>query len=153
MVAAHAEKPGQAVYWQMVIKNDLERIRKRFPLQSRAFHMRQTFGSQARAFLDKKGYRLSGETLDMFIEEFVRTELQAARQLEHNAGGDWREDPDAKRFAPPEVLANDGKVDAMDMFERYADEAQIDDKTRRSWRIKLKSLMTFVGHDDLANRT
>jgi hypothetical protein len=39
------------------------------------------------------------------------------------------------------------------MFERSADEAQIDDKTRRSWRTKVKSLMTFVGHDDLARLT
>jgi integrase len=152
-VAQHADKPGRPGYWQSVIQNDLERIRKRFPLQSRAFHMRETFGSQARAFLDRKGYRLSGETLDMFIEEFVRTKLQVARQLERNAGGDWREDPDAKRFASAEALADDGNVDAMDMFERYADEAQIDDKTRRSWRTKLKSLMTFVGHDDLARLT
>ncbi|WP_022720298.1 hypothetical protein [Rhodopseudomonas sp. B29] len=46
-----------------------------------------------------------------------------------------------------------GAVDAMDMFERYADEADLADKTRRSCRTKLKSLIELVGHDDLARLT
>src|ERR1700737_2277427 len=85
MIAAHSDNPGRAFDWQLMVKRDQERIAKRFPLKGRVYHMRETFGGEARAFLEKKGYRLSGETLDMFIEEFVRTKLQAAEQLVRNA--------------------------------------------------------------------
>ncbi|KWV60499.1 hypothetical protein AS156_29420 [Bradyrhizobium macuxiense] len=50
-------------------------------------------------------------------------------------------------------MVSDGKVDAIDMFERYADEAENDDKTRRLWRIKIRLLMSLVGHDGLARLT
>jgi hypothetical protein len=115
--------------------------------------MRQIFGAEVTAFLERKGYRLVGDTLDLFIEEFVFAKHLAAEQLLRNASHDWKEDPKAKDFAVPELLVSDGKVDAVDMFERYADEAQIDDKTRRSWRTKVRSLMTFVGHHDLSRLT
>ena len=85
MIAAHSDNPGRAFDWQLMVKRDQERIAKRFPLKERIYHMRETFGGEASAFLEKKGYRLSGETLDMFIEEFVRTKLQAAEQLVRNA--------------------------------------------------------------------
>ena len=48
---------------------------------------------------------------------------------------------------------NDGKVDAMEMFERYSNGAELSPKTRKSWKAKLKSLLDFVGHDDLARLT
>jgi hypothetical protein len=153
MVARHRDEPGEPLEWELVLKRDREKIAKRFPLQGRAFHMRQTFGAEARSFLERKGYHLAGDTLDLFIEEFVFAKHLAAEQLQRNASRDWKEDPKAKDFAEPEILVSDGKVDAMDMFGRYADEAQIDDKTRRSWRTKVKSLTSFVGHDDLARLT
>ena len=153
MIAAHSDNPGRAFDWQLMVKRDQERIAKRFPLKGRVYHMRETFGGEASAFLEKKGYRLSGETLDMFIEEFVRTKLQAAEQLVRNASFNYTDDPHAGRFAPPEVLKSDGKVAAIDMFEKYANEAQLDGKTRESWETKIKSLIAFVGHDDLARLT
>jgi hypothetical protein len=153
MIAAHSDNPGRAFDWQLMVKRDQERIAKRFPLKGRVYHMRETFGGEARAFLEKKGYRLSGETLDMFIEELVRTKLEAAEQLVRNASFNYADDPHAGRFAPPEVLKSDGKVAAIDMFEKYANEAQLDGKTRESWETKIKSLIAFVGHDDLARLT
>jgi integrase len=62
-------------------------------------------------------------------------------------------DPEADRFAPPEALKNDGKVGAGDMFDRYANEAGLSPKTRRSWKARVLALMAFVGHDDLARLT
>jgi integrase len=105
------------------------------------------------AFLEKRGIRLSGPTLDGFVAEYVKAKEQAAKHLLKNAAGNWRQDPDADRFAPPEALAEDGKVDAMDMFGRYANEAGLSPKTRRSWRTRVAALMAFVGHDDLARLT
>jgi hypothetical protein len=38
------------------------------------------------------------------------------RHLMQNAAGDYRPDPDAAHFPAPEILINDGKVAAIDMF-------------------------------------
>lgn len=150
MVAKHRDNPGSPFDWELMLKRDREKIARRFPGRS---HMRFSFGAEARSFLDRKGYHLVGDTFNQFIDEFVHAKHLAAEQLRRNASKDWKEDPKADDFAKPEVLVSDGKVGAMDMFDRYADEAQIDDKTRRSWSAKIKSLTTFVGHDDLARLT
>lgn len=153
MVAAHGDNPGHPLHWEQVVKRDKELIANRFPYQSRKWFMRQAFARDARAFLEKRGFHLAEKSFDLFIEEFVHAKHLAAEQLKRHASRDWKPDPRAEDFAKPEVLTTDGKVDAMEMFERYADEAQIDDKTRRSWSTKVKSLMAFVGHDDLARLT
>nr|WP_166309202.1 DUF6538 domain-containing protein [Bradyrhizobium sp. 2S1]MCK7664940.1 hypothetical protein [Bradyrhizobium sp. 2S1] len=150
MMATHGDNPGSALYWQQVVKRDKERIANRFPYQARKWFMRQEFAKEAWAFLEKRGAYLAEKSLDLFIDEFVHAKHLAAEQLERQASKNWKPDPKAEDFARPEILAPEETVDAMDMFERYADEAQIDDKTRRSWRTKVKSLLAFVGHDDLA---
>jgi integrase len=152
MVATHRENPGAAADWELVLRRHHERKVRRFP-EPRRYHMRAMFAKEADVFLEKRGLRLSGETQDRFIEEFVRTKEQAAELLKRNASGDWRPDPDADRFAPSEVLVNDGQVDAMEMFDRYANEAELSPKTRATWKTKLKSLLDFVGHGDLGRLT
>ncbi|RED22791.1 hypothetical protein BJ123_14033 [Rhodopseudomonas thermotolerans] len=148
-IAAHRDNPGRAAEWDLELRRLREKKRRFLPIPPN-FHLRMSFAKEADAFLERKGLRLSGQIQDLFIEEFVRAKVQAAEHIKKLAGGDWRPDPDAGRFAPSEALKSAGAVDAMDMFERYADEADLADKTRRSWRTKLKSLMEFVGHDDLA---
>ncbi|OCX29100.1 hypothetical protein QU42_19375 [Bradyrhizobium sp. UASWS1016] len=150
MLAEHGDNPGSPLHWESILKQDRERIARRFPQQS---HIRYWFGPDARSFLERKGYHLFGDIFDEFVLEFVRAKHQAVEQLQRNASKNWQEDPKATQFAPPEALVSDGKVDAIDMFERYADEAELDNKTRRSWRTKVRLLMSFVGHDDLARLT
>ena len=153
MVASHGDNPGHSLHWEQLVKRDKDLIANRFPYQSKKWFMRQAFAREARAFLEKRGVFLAEKSFDLFIEEFVHAKHLAAEQLMRHASRDWKPDPKAEDFAKLEALAPDSKVDAMEMFERYADEAMIDDKTRRSWRTKVQSLMTFVGHDDLARLT
>lgn len=69
------------------------------------------FATEANAFLERRGWRLSGDTPDLFIEEFVRTKERAAEQIRRNASGDWQPDPEADRLAPQEALVDVGQDD------------------------------------------
>lgn len=153
MLATHGDNPGHALYWQQMVDRDKKRIANRFPYESRKWFMRGAFAREARAFLERRGVHLAEKSFDLFIEEFVHAKHLAAEQLSRQASKDWKPDPRADNFAKPEALATEDAADAMTIFESYADEAGIDDKTRRSWRTKVRSLMTFVGHNDLAKLT
>jgi integrase len=153
MIAAHAENPGRPFEWELELERLEKRRKRRITLIPVNFHLRTVFGEEVNAFLEKRGLRLSGATLDGFVAEYVKAKEQAARQLLRNAGRNWRPDPDADLFAPPEALKNDGKVDAGEMFDRYANEAGLIPKTRRSWKARVLALMAFVGHDDLGRLT
>jgi len=150
LVATHGENPGRPFEWEAELARLDKRRKRPWNLIPRNFHLRDAFGEEVRAFLEKRELHLSGETLDGFVAEYVMAKEQAVKQLLKNAAGNWAPDPEASRFAPPEAMADDGRVDAMDMFDRYANEAELSPKTRTSWKTKLKSLLDFVGHDDLA---
>jgi integrase len=153
MVAAHRDNPGVPHSWEFLLKKDAERKKRLTTLIPRNVHLRFAFQTEVNAFLDRRELRLSGDTLDGFVMAYLDAKAQAAGVLLRNAGGDYKPDPDADRFPPPEVLKNDGKVPAFDMFDRYAVEAELADKTYRDWKAKLSVLVAFVGHDDLARLT
>ncbi|MBN9004913.1 MAG: hypothetical protein J0H40_05815 [Rhizobiales bacterium] len=48
MVAAHRDDPGHPLHWELVLKQDREKIGRRVPLIRRKIHMRMTFSSLAR---------------------------------------------------------------------------------------------------------
>jgi integrase len=153
MVAAHGENPGRPFEWEAELVRLEKRRNRRIRLIPLHHHLRTAFGPEVNAFLEKRGLRLSGTTFDGFVAEYVKAKEQAAKHLLKIAGGNWRADPDADKFAPAEALAEDGKVDAMDMFDRYANEAGLSPKTRRSWRSRVAAFTAFVGHNDLARLT
>jgi hypothetical protein len=153
MVAAHQDNPGTPHRWEALLREDARRRKRPLSLMARDVHLRFAFGAEVGAFLDSRGLRLSGETLDGFVMAYLDAKEQAAQQLLRNAGGNYKDDPDADRFGSPDVLANGGKVSALDMFDRYAAEAGLSQKTRSAWRAKVAKLIAFVGHDDLARLT
>jgi integrase len=101
-------------------------------------------------FLKGRDLALSGETFDAFVSAYLEAKEQAAKHLMQNAGGNYRPDPDAERFPGPEVLAQDGKIGALEMFDRYAAEAGLSPKTYIAWKAKISALIAFAKHDDLA---
>jgi hypothetical protein len=153
LVATHGENPGRPFEWEGELARLEQRRKRSWSLIPRNFHLRTAFGKEVNAFLEKRRLRLSGETLDGFVAEYVKAKEQAVKHLLKNAAGNWSPDPDAGRFAPPEALSDDGKVAAIEMFDRYAKEAGLSPKTCASWKTKLKSLVDLVGHDDLARLT
>jgi integrase len=153
LVATHGENPGRPFEWEGELARLEQRRKRPWSLIPRNFHLRTAFGEEVNAFLEKRQLRLSGETLDGFVAEYVKAKEQAVKHLLKNAKGNWSPDPDAGRFAPSEALSDDGNIAAMAMFDRYAKEAGLSPKTCASWKAKLKSLVDLVGHDDLARLT
>lgn len=153
MVAAHRDNPGTPHKWEVLLKRDAERRKRPTTLMPRNVHLRFAFRAEVEAFLERRDFKLSGDTLDGFVLAYLDAKTQAGNLLLQNAGGDYTPDPKAGRFPSPDVLKNDGKVAAFDMFDRYAAEAGLADKTYRDWKAKVTVLTTFVGHDDLARLT
>lgn len=119
----------------------------------RDVHLRFAFRTEVEEFLDRQGYKLSGPTMDGFVVAYLGAKAQAAEVLRRNAYNDYEPDPKAGRFGSPDILKNDGKVAAFEMFDAYATEAGLAAKTKRSWKSMLTVLTVFVGHDDLARLT
>jgi hypothetical protein len=117
MVFRHRDDPGKPLDWELVLKRDREKIAKRFPLQGRAFHMRLTFGAEAGSFLERKGYHLSGDTLDLFIEEFVFP--QGSTALLRSGPLSWRK---GRRQAFPEDRRAPRHVDQERRGRRHRQE-------------------------------
>jgi hypothetical protein len=70
-----------------------------------------------------------------------------------NACNDYSPDPEAARFPSADVLKKGNKVPALAMSARYADEAELAPKMRRAWGEKIRHLVAFIKHDDLARLT
>jgi integrase len=150
MVAAHSDNPGAPADWEAAISLDAQRKKRSTTLQPRDIHYRFTFGKEVDDFLKGRGLALSGETFDAFVSAYLEAKEQAAKHLMQNAAGNYRPDPDADRFPRSEVLSQDRKVGALEMFDRYAAEAGLSPKTYSAWKAKILALIAFAKHDDLA---
>lgn len=152
-VAAHRDNPGRPVDWQLSLERHEKK--KKSPIRPLPLgtHYRFVFGGEAAAFLKKRGLHLVGETFEKFVKAYVAAKEQAEKQLMKNAGDDYSPDPEAERFPSADMLKNGGKVPALAMFGRYADEAELAPKTRRAWGAKIRHLVAFIKHDDLARLT
>jgi integrase len=117
-------------------------------------HLRVRFGDEVAAFLARHDLHLVGDTYELFIKAFVQAKEDAEAALLRKAKGVYGPDPEREKFASPEVLKpNGGKVPALATFDAYAEDAGLAPKTRSSWRSKIRDLIAFVGHDDLARLT
>ena len=112
------------------------------------------FGEEAAAFLERRGLHLVGDTYELFIREFVKAKEDAENALLRKANGHFGPDPEAEKYASAAVLKRGGgKVLALATFDAYAEDAGLAPKTRSAWRSKIRDLIAFVGHDDLARLT
>jgi hypothetical protein len=117
-------------------------------------HLRNRFGEEAAAFLEKRDLHLVGDTYELFIREFLKAKEDAESALLRKANGHFGPDPEAEKYASAAVLKpNGGKVLALSTFDAYAEDAGLAPKTRSAWRSKIRDLIAFVGHDDLARLT
>jgi integrase len=159
MIATHGDEPVSAEKWQGVMDRDKQRkeeaLKQVVPVFSfpKQIFVRSAFQDEVNEFLKSRGLNLKGAKLDSFVDAYLGAKEQAAELLKRYADKDYGEDEKADRFGDPKVLTNDGKVAAMEMFNLYADDAQLDRKTRVSWGNKIQSLIKSAGHDDLARLT
>lgn len=117
-------------------------------------HLRLRFGPEVAAFLDRHDLHLVGDIYESFIRAFVKAKEDAETALLRKAKGVYGPDPEREKFAPAEVLKpNGGKVPALATFDAYAEDAGLAPKTKSAWRSKIRDLIAFVGHDDLARLT
>jgi hypothetical protein len=159
MIAAHGDEPVSVEKWQGVIDRDkqrkeeaLKQVAPVFSFPKQVF-VRSAFQDEVNEFLKSRGFNLKGAKLDSFVDAYLGAKKQAAELLKRYADKDYGKDEKADRFGDPKVLADDGKVAAMEMFNLYADDAELDRKTRVTWGNKIQSLIKSVGHDDLARLT
>jgi hypothetical protein len=150
MVATHRDNPGAPADWEAALRLDAKRKKRPTTLQPREIHHRFTFWKEVDEFLKGRSLALSGETLDAFVLAYVEAKEQAANQLMRNAAGNYSKDPNADGFPESEVLAQDGEVGALEMFDRYAAKAGLSPKTYSAWKAKISALIAFAKHDDLA---
>jgi hypothetical protein len=139
MIETHGDEPGKPEKWQAVIDRDKQinaaALKQKTPVFGfpKENFLRFAFQDEVNEFLKSRGLNLSGAKLNSFVEAYLGAKEQAAELTKRYADKDYGKDRKADRFGDPKVLTDDGKVAAMDMFNLYADEAELDRKTRVSW--------------------
>ena len=155
IVAAHEENPGEPSAWKTRLMIDHAFLRpekvKVFkmgmsPEKTEAFLKKMAIDRHGRIvqdWLDRRGYRVDDETLLRIKKAVNRAVMFAREQLDRNAGGDYRPDPNAEFFpapldekesiaaAPPKTR---GSAAPLAIFDLYAKEAQIKPATIKRWR-------------------
>jgi len=153
-VAAQRANPGRPVERERSLRQLQEKKRRDWNLVPLGLHLRNRFGEEAAAFLERRGLHLVGDTYELFIREFVKAKEDAENALLRKANGHFGPDPEAEKYASAAVLKRGGgKVLALATFDAYAEDAGLAPKTRSAWRSKIRDLIAFVGHDDLARLT
>jgi integrase len=153
-VAAHRANPGRPLEREQSLRQLQAKQRRDWNLIPRGQHLRLKFGAEAALFLESRDLYLVGDTYELFIREFVKAREDAETALLRKANGVYGPDPEREKFASPEVLKpNAGKIAALATFDAYAEDAGLAAKTRSAWKSKLRDLIAFVGHDDLARLT
>ncbi|UPJ68602.1 DUF6538 domain-containing protein [Bradyrhizobium sp. 191] len=153
-VAAQRANPGPPLERAKSLRQLQARQRRDWNLIPIGQHLRLRFGAEVAAFLDRHALYLVGDTYETFIRAFVKAKEDAETALLRKANGVYGPDPEREKFASAEVLKpNGGKVPALATFDAYAEDAGLAPKTRSAWRSKIRDLIAFVGHDDLARLT
>jgi hypothetical protein len=150
MVAAHRDEPGQAIEWQQSL--DSIQKRKRFFIGPLGTHLRMTFGSEAQAFLQRKGIYLVGDRLEAFIRAFVEAKEFASQTLFNNANRNYTSDQKIvdrfPKFEPPNPAK---KFQAL--WDEFTSAKALSASTRKKWEPYFKQLIKRVGTDDMSRVT
>ncbi len=105
-------------------------------------------------WLSAHGYILTGESRELVRTAVDKAILQAREQLHRMRGGDYRPDPDANRFPSLEarrVSVEDKRHELLEVFDEYARESVLSDKTIKKWRPKISAVSAEV--PDIRNLT
>ncbi|NEU14871.1 hypothetical protein G3T14_22705 [Methylobacterium sp. BTF04] len=103
---------------------------------------------EIRTFLLDRGFRLRPACANAFLHEAARARLLASLRLESLARKRFGEDPNATAF-PAAERPRRRTWDVL--FDDYAAEKQLAERTKRSWKNNLLKLMVFAGVDHPAD--
>jgi integrase len=127
------------------------------PQELRRWSLEERFGAFADAVLMREGLIVEAQSRALLIDEISRAMTDAALKLAKNAGGDYRPDENAERFAtkpaPAAPKAPAQTVSLPALFDRWAAETKPREKTVYAWRRVIAQLATHLGHDDTAKVT
>lgn len=168
MVESHDEEPQTAPYPDLIMDRtvaNLTGVTFEGPQQGieRAYRAlsvaKATRNKKAiDAWLSKNGMILTSESRIKLNEAVERAVLQAREQLARMSKGDYRPDPDADRFpklerptpAPKSGLDNK-RTSPLAIFDAYAKESQIKERTIKRWRPILEKVNSDI--PDLSKMT
>jgi len=85
-----------------------EKKRRDWNLVPLGLHLRNRFGEEAAAFLERRGLHLVGDTYELFIREFVKAKEDAENALLRKANGHFGPDHEAEKYASAAVLKRGG---------------------------------------------
>ncbi len=121
------------------------------------------YGRTTDKLLQSKGLRVSEDQRTALIREMHRADAQARTQLQKNAEGDYRADPEADRYpvwvAPKDISEGAVKAAGITLSELFAvwEATHIANgkapRTIQDSRHKMDSLIAFLGHENAEDVT
>ncbi|MGY3133402.1 integrase [Bradyrhizobium sp. USDA 4501] len=148
-VAAHLDDPGRAVAWEQSLRKLDER--RRAPIGPLGPHLHMMFGSEARAFLQRKSVLLVGERLESFLRAYVEAKEHASKTLLSAAKFDYKpaaNPPYYPKFEPPNPAM---RFEAL--WEEFVKARMIAASTKKKWKPYFAQLIKRVGGDDMSRVT
>jgi integrase len=149
-VAEHREEPGPAIRWEQSLKKHNDR--RRAPIGPLGPHLYAMFGSEARAFLQRKGIHLVGERLESFLRAYVEAKELATQTLLKHAKRDYTPDREITdrfpKFEPPNPAM---KFAAL--WNDFVKARKLAASTRKKWEPYFAQLIKRVGSDDMSRVT
>lgn len=143
------EEGGEPEIWEhfLRISNDAEKAKK----------LEQWYGTDADKLLRSNGINTDKHSRDRLLAELHSAYKQAAEQLLKQANGDYTPDPKANRFpslslktqSPQNTTSTE--LTLTKLFERWERDHLADKKAARTvvdYRQKLKTLISYLGHED-----
>lgn len=110
----------------------------------------------AREIASRAGVRLSEESERLLIARLAHRASQLGSALWLRFKGDYSEDPTLRQFpewAPPASTvapASGGSESILGLFDAYAKERGLPQRTREDWRRVIVRFTKFIGHDEAA---
>lgn len=150
-VAAHRDNPGTPIDRERSLRT-LERRRRRLttliPLD---FHLRVSFGDEARAFLERHNLFLTGDVFDAFIRDFVAAKRLAEEELLENAKGKYGKNEKAADY--PEYQPTNPKRAFETLWDEFCEAKQIAPSTRKKWKPYFSDLIHRAATSDMSKIT
>ena len=149
-VAARRDEPGPPAAIERSLREHAKR--RRPPIGPLDPHLYVMFGSEARAFLQRKGIHLVGDRLHSFIRSFVEAKELAAQELLQNAKKDYTpNDKVAARFPEYKPPNPAKKFDVL--WAEFAEAKELAAATRKKWEPYFRQLIKRIGTDDMSSVT
>jgi integrase len=108
------------------------------------------FGEITNWILVHNDLEVDEQTRKALLVEVYKAAQYAGWRLKRNAEGDYRPDDNEKRFPPFEKRPH---LTLTELFERWKSEVRPAISTTITWRVALKSLTNYLGHESMRQIT